>query len=148
VFYRGQKEALVHFLPLDKQNWITCGNALRLDWLSICPPTGTGVKLYSDDLFNTPLEQAQIDFENEGGETYICGNPPYVGSTWQSDEQKSDLKEIFESPHKNLEIARLCGWLVHESRRLWNKIQRCSCFRINQLYLPRAASTNSMAAYL
>ena len=27
-----------------RQNWITCGNALRLDWLSICPPTGTGVK--------------------------------------------------------------------------------------------------------
>jgi len=67
VLYRGQKEALAEFLPLDAQNWITCGNALRLDWLSICPPTGTGVKLKSDDLFNTPLDQAQIDFENEGG---------------------------------------------------------------------------------
>ena len=44
VLYRGQKEALAEFLPLDAQNWITCGNALRLDWLSICPPTGTGVK--------------------------------------------------------------------------------------------------------
>jgi hypothetical protein len=75
VLYRGQKEALADFLPLDTQNWITCGNALRLDWLSICPPTGTGVKIAGDDLFNTPLDQAQIDFENEGGETYICGNP-------------------------------------------------------------------------
>ena len=45
VLYRGHKLALAEFLPLDKQNWITCGNALRLDWLSICPPTGTGVKL-------------------------------------------------------------------------------------------------------
>ena len=45
VLYRGQKEALAEFLPLDAMNWITCGNALRLDWLSICPPTGTGVKL-------------------------------------------------------------------------------------------------------
>jgi len=36
VLYRGQ-EALQDFLPLDSQNWITCGNALRLDWL----PTGT-----------------------------------------------------------------------------------------------------------
>ena len=25
--YRGQKEALADFLPLDAQNWITCGNA-------------------------------------------------------------------------------------------------------------------------
>ena len=84
VLYRGPKLALAEFLPLDNQNWITCGNALRLDWLSICPPTGTGVKLYSDDLFNTSLVQAQIDFQNEGGETFICGNPPYLGSTWQT----------------------------------------------------------------
>lgn len=33
VLYRGQKEALQEFLPLDTDNWITCGNALRLDWL-------------------------------------------------------------------------------------------------------------------
>jgi hypothetical protein len=64
VLYRGQKEALQDFLPLDAQNWITCGNALRLDWLTLCPPTGTGVKLHGDDLFSTPLDQAQIDFEN------------------------------------------------------------------------------------
>src|SRR5262249_46499335 len=97
VLYRGQKEALAEFLPLDAQNWITCGNALRLDWLSICPPTGTGVKLQADDLFRTPLDQAQIDFENEGGETYICGNPPYVWSNEQSSEQKSDVEAIFSS---------------------------------------------------
>ena len=78
VLYRGQQEALTEFLPLDAMNWITCGNALRLDWLSICPPTGSGVKLLADDLFETPLDQAEIDFENEGGETYICGNPPYL----------------------------------------------------------------------
>ncbi|WP_375599634.1 class I SAM-dependent DNA methyltransferase [Devosia sp. Naph2] len=98
VLYRGQKEALAEFLPLDAQNWITCGNALRLDWLSICPPTGTGVKMHGDDLFNTPLDQAQIDFENEGGETYICGNPPYVGSAKQTAEQKDDVCHVFE-PH-------------------------------------------------
>ncbi len=95
VLYRGQKEALQDFLPLDTENWIVCGNALRLDWLSICPPTGTGVKLQADDLFGTPLEQAQIDFENEGGETYICGNPPYRGFTFQTEIQKSDVKIVF-----------------------------------------------------
>lgn len=97
VLYRGQKEALDEFLPLDSQNWITCGNALRLDWLSICPPIGTGVKLNADDIFSMPLVQTAIDFENEGGEIYICGNPPYLGSKWQSDEQKADLKSIFDS---------------------------------------------------
>ncbi len=113
VTYRGQKEALLDFLPLDSQNWITCGNALRLDWLSICPPTGTGVKLLGDDLFNTPLDQAQIDFENEGGETYICGNPPYKGSKWQSDEQKSDLGAIFNGRTKSWKsLDYVAGWFM------------------------------------
>ena len=94
VLYRGQKLALAEFLPLEPHNWITCGNALQLDWLSICPPTGTVVKIQADDLFGTPLDQAQIDFENEGGETYICGNPPYLGQQMQTDEQKADLERL------------------------------------------------------
>lgn len=113
VLYRGQQDALLEFLPLDSQNWITCGNALRLDWLSVCPPTGTGVKLTSDDLFDTPLDQAQIDFENEGGETYICGNPPYLGSTWQSKEQKSDLESIFKGLTKSWKsLDYVAGWFM------------------------------------
>lgn len=113
VLYRGKQLALNEFLPLSKENWITCGNALRLDWLSICPPTGTGVKLHGDDLFSTPLDQAQIDFENEGGETYICGNPPYRGSQWQTDEQKSDLKSIFEGRTANWKsLDYVSGWFM------------------------------------
>ena len=95
VLYRGQKDALLEFLPLDKQNWIVCGNALRLDWLSICPPTGTGVKVVGDDLFGTPLDQAEVEFENAGGETYICGNPPYKGSNWRTQEQTDELGQLF-----------------------------------------------------
>jgi hypothetical protein len=91
VLYRGQQEALSAVLPLDSQNWITCDNALRLDWLALWPPDGTAVKLTGDDLFHTPLDQAEIEFENTGGETYICGNPPYRGSKWQTDEQKADM---------------------------------------------------------
>ncbi len=115
VLYRGQTLALAEFLPLQADNWITCGNALRLDWLSICPPTGTGVKFQADDLFSTPLDQAQIDFENEGGETYICGNPPYLGSTWQSDEQKSDLQAIFEHHTKTWKsLDYVAGWIASQ----------------------------------
>ncbi|MBC7700120.1 DNA methyltransferase [Aquabacterium sp.] len=113
VLYRGQKLALAEFLPLSNENWITCGNALRIDWLSICPPTGTGVKVQADDLFSTPLDQAEIDFENEGGETYICGNPPYLGSKWQTYEQKNELKAIFEqrtSSWKSLDYV--AGWFM------------------------------------
>lgn len=112
VTYRGQKEALAEFLPLDAHNWITCGNALRLDWLSVCPPTGTGVNFQADDLFMSPVDQAQIDFANEGGETYICGNPPYIWGNNQSPEQKkeiSDLQKIFGNEFKGLDYVS--GWL-------------------------------------
>ena len=113
VLYRGQKLALAEFLPLHDENWITCGNALRLDWLSICPPTGTGVKLHADDLFGTPLDQAEIDFENEGGETYICGNPPYKGSQEQTPDQKADLAAAFAGRIKSSKSADyVSGWFI------------------------------------
>lgn len=111
VLYRGQKLALAEFLPLRSENWITCGNALRLDWLSICPPTGTGVQFQADDLFRKPLDQAQIDFENEGGETFICGNPPYKGSQGQTEEQKADLRAIFVDHTNNWKsLDYVAGW--------------------------------------
>lgn len=113
VRYLGQKQALKEFLPLSADNWITCGNALRLDWLSICPPTGTGVKLQADDLFGTPLEQIEVDFENEGGETYICGNPPYLGSQRQTAEGKAELKAILGARTKNWKsLDYVAGWLM------------------------------------
>jgi hypothetical protein len=113
LVYRGQKEALAVFLPLDSQNWITCGNALTIDWLSVCPSTGTSIKLVGDDLFKTPLDQAQIDFENEGGETYICGNPPYLGSQGQDAIQKSDLESVLSRKIKNWKsLDYVSGWFL------------------------------------
>lgn len=111
VLYRGQQEALAEFLPLNSENWITCGNALRIDWLSICPPIGTGVKLRSNDLFDPPVAQSEIDFENAGGETYICGNPPYKGSQSQEEEQKSDLERVFANTDANWKgLDYVSGW--------------------------------------
>jgi hypothetical protein len=129
VHYRGERLALAEFLPLDGENWITCGNALRLDWLKICPPTETGVRLHADDLFKTPLDQAEIDFENVGGETYICGNPPYVGATFKTpkgitrevkerlrkeeESRKADLKAVFEGRVKAWKsLDYVAGWFM------------------------------------
>lgn len=54
-------------LPLKPSGQIICGNACRLDWNTVCPYT-------PDD------------------EVYIMGNPPYLGSSLQSDEQKEDMR--------------------------------------------------------
>ena len=113
VTYRGAVQARAEFLPLNAQNWITQGNALRLDWLSVCPPTGTGVKFQAEDLFHAPLDQAQIDFENEGGETYICGNPPFKGTRKQDTQEKDDLERVFAgitSKWKNVDYVG--AWLM------------------------------------
>lgn len=113
LLYRGQKEAIDDFLPLDSQNWITSGNALRVDWLSICPPTGTTVKIVGDDLFDSASEQAHIDFENEGGETYLCGNPPYKGSKLQTPIQKSDLVHVWtRHPKLGKTTDYVTGWIA------------------------------------
>jgi hypothetical protein len=127
VLYRGQKDALAEFLPLSAENWIICGNALRLDWLAICPPTGTGVKVTADDLFGTPLDQTEIDFQNEGGETYICGNPPYYGSRKQEEAQKRDIEYLcarFIKKWRSLDYV--AGWFICAKRYLGNAKASCA----------------------
>lgn len=117
VLYRGQRLALAEFLPLRDENWIVCDNALRLDWLRICPPTGSAAKLEAEDLFDTPLDQAQIDFENEGGETYICGNPPYAGLSSQTLDQKADLEWLFADHSqywKSFDYVMGWFWKAHQ----------------------------------
>ena len=71
------------------------------------------MQLTANDLFETPLDQAEIDFENEGGETYICSNPPYRGSKWQSNEQKADLGVAW-SKHPKLTKTTdyVSGWIA------------------------------------
>jgi len=57
-------------LPLSDSGNIIHGNACRLDWLKVCTPS------------------AEL-------ETYIVGNPPYLGNSQQSAEQKADLQAVF-----------------------------------------------------
>ena len=113
VAYLGQKKALLEFLPLATDNWITCGNALRLDWLSVCPPTGQSVELRGDDLFEVNCDQAGINFENEGGETYISGNPPFTGTRKQSGAQKNELQAVFSGLTKKWKnVDYVGGWFL------------------------------------
>ncbi|NOS73979.1 MAG: class I SAM-dependent DNA methyltransferase, partial [Methyloglobulus sp.] len=55
-------------LPLKKSAKIVHGNALRLDWCEVVAP-------------------AEL--------SYILGNPPFIGKTYQTAEQKADMERIF-----------------------------------------------------
>lgn len=61
-------------LPLKASGNIVAGNALRLDWKQACPP---------------------VDAQGNKREVYICGNPPFLGTTERSDEQLEDMKSVF-----------------------------------------------------
>ena len=134
VLYRGQQLALAEFLPLNKENWITCGNALRLDWLRLMDATDTGVKLTADDLFDTPKDQTQIDFENEGGETFVCGNPPYYGGKLQSESQKQDLEATFRGTSVNWKsLDYVAGWFFKAAQFISLSGAQCALVSTNSI---------------
>ncbi|MGE6210573.1 class I SAM-dependent DNA methyltransferase [Comamonas aquatica] len=75
-------------LPLRDSGNIVHENALRIDWLDVCPA-------------------------RDGAETYVVGNPPYLGSTNQDAEQKADMDRVFSSrtrSYKNLDYV--AAWYV------------------------------------
>lgn len=71
-------------LPLKEAGHIVCGNATRLPWENVCPKNGQ--------------------------ETYILGNPPYLGARLQNFEQKADMDFVFAriEGHNNLDY--IAAW--------------------------------------
>ncbi len=91
----GQERAGEIILPLKETGRIVCGNALRLDWLEVCPrPKQPSV--IEEDLAGPTGRFALDAGDGEEWETYICGNPPYLGSTWQTKDQKADVKAVVD----------------------------------------------------
>jgi hypothetical protein len=123
----SQQEARLNVLPLHRTGQIYTGNALRIDWLGVCPPAKR-MEQRSTDLFGTEPTQSEIDFETKEVETYICGNPPYVGSARQTAEQKGDVRHIFAqytTTWKSLDYVT--GWFI---KAAWyaQKIECASAF--------------------
>lgn len=84
-------------LPLQESGHIVCGNATRLDWDSVCP------RIKNPNSLQDVCEKAEIEsselklqVQDEYNEIYVLGNPPYLGARLQNDEQKSDIKQVFE----------------------------------------------------
>jgi hypothetical protein len=70
-------------LPLRDAGNIVHANSLRHDWLQVCP-------------------------RKDGSETYVVGNPPYLGSTYQTNTQKEDMTRLFAAvskSYKNLDYV-------------------------------------------
>jgi len=76
-------------LPLRDGGTIVCGNALRLDWEEVCPPPG------------------------DGEEVFIAGNPPFVGTTYRTKDQKADLDWVMRDRIASFgRLDFVTAWLV------------------------------------
>lgn len=92
----SQQAARSMVLPLHRTGQIFTGNALQSDWLEACPPTARVVEQWD---LGGPTGRLALEENGLGGvdgaETYICGNPPYVGSQWRNAEQQEDMEGVF-----------------------------------------------------
>lgn len=97
--------------PLKEGGHITHGNALRVNWFDACPP--------SDD---------------EEVETYIVGNPPYLGSTWQNADQKDDMKLVFSTVTKNFKnLDYVSAWYLKGADYCSRKNAQCAFVTTNSI---------------
>ena len=95
----------LEFLPLKSYGNITVGNALQIDWSSLrgsVPPTSLRGAEGDEAIYRTSVPCFD----------YIIGNPPFVGFTFETTEQKADMEKLFPGT-KNLDFV--CGWYKKSS---------------------------------
>jgi len=78
-------------LPLVRRANIVCANALTLDWASVLLP----------ELCD-----------------YVMGNPPFLGKSYQSADQKRDLSGVLFGLHGAGDLDFVAGWYVKAARYL------------------------------
>lgn len=92
VKFQEELFVLPETLPLKPSGHIVCGNACRLDWNTVCPHT-------PDD------------------EVYIMGNPPYLGSSLQNEEQKKDMEFAVSSECSGWKkLDYICVWFIKAAK--------------------------------
>lgn len=110
-----QTEEVIHmpldFLPLKSYVNIVEGNALRIDWETVVPK----------DRLN-----------------YIMGNPPFVGYSLQSKEQKEDILSIYVDekgkPYKTAgKIDYVAGWYFKSAQLMQNTPIRTALVSTNSI---------------
>ena len=82
-------------LPISDSGNIHCGNALRLNWQEVCPrPMITRNRQRVFDLATIADVHGTETAIDDQAETYIVGNPPYLGYNRQTDDQKDDVDAV------------------------------------------------------
>ena len=106
-----EADGSLDFLPLKSYVNIVEKNALRIDWETVVPK----VEL-----------------------SYIMGNPPFVGYSLQSEEQKKDILSIYVDekgkPYKTAgKIDYVAGWYFKAAQMMQNTIIRTALVSTNSI---------------
>jgi MmeI, DNA-methyltransferase domain/MmeI, target recognition domain/MmeI, C-terminal domain len=97
-------------LPLNTGGNIHHGNALRLDWNAVCP------------------------LQNEK-ETFLCGNPPYLGRKQQTKAHKDDMAEVFLNITKKYKkLDYVSCWLIKGVQYCHDKTASCAFVMTNSIF--------------
>jgi len=118
-------------LPLKKSPHIVCGNALRTNWNHLI--AGSYLDLSADTLnvmavketpphygtINVAAKTVNILTEEEAAKLqasphekfdYILGNPPFIGSKFQTNEQRGDMKSVVGDLKNCGLLDYVAGW--------------------------------------
>lgn len=105
----------IKLIPLKDKANIHHGNSTRVDWQKVCPNVE-----HSIDMHSTNEQSSLIEFDDEQpklelgqkywDEIYLISNPPYLGSSLQDADQKSDMAHVFSEfqNYKNLDL--IAAW--------------------------------------
>ena len=116
ALFTGSRIRLDHFHGIDPNDF-ACRTARLSLWISqiqadqlmaeigltppaILPIHDTG-DIHHGSALEVPWSTIVKGPATDGTETYIVGNPPYLGSTYQTAEQKADMDRIFKGYLKN-----------------------------------------------
>jgi len=109
-------------IPLKKSATIVHGNALRIDWQSLVNPM--------------PWEKYSTRYH------YILGNPPFLGTAYQSAEQKIDMQLEFTGVNSVGMLDYVTAWYIKAANYLQQN-------QIDEKDLPKTriafVSTNSIS---
>lgn len=99
-------------LPLRDSGNIVCGNALRLSWEEVCPLVNVSGKPY---------------------EVYICGNPPFLGTTGRSSDQASDMKHVFAGFKSIGYLDLVSAWFWKGAQYIAGNTAKCALVSTNSI---------------
>lgn len=78
-------------LPLKSSGNVVCNNSNAINWTDVCP-------------------------HSENSETFLLGNPPYLGSSLQSNDQKEDMASVLGHIQSYKKLDYIATWFYRATQ--------------------------------